>query len=190
MFEEHTFGDCVTNCVTVLDFVVLFDFRQKVTGCLKMIQFTLILIGTIGVLSTVPACSAINENMTIEEIHEMAQNIVNATNKWQTELKDYPIDGRKSKLLPFGGLLPFHALCKYPKKGQFFCVIKTRKTFRFGKLGSIETSYLPCNRILIIQIADFENEYRTVHMTSVMLNRDGWCFLFILIDVILAPSCE
>lgn len=82
-----------------------------------MIKFTLILIGTVGVLAImVPVSSAINENMTIEEIYEMAQNIVNATDKWQTELKDYPIDGRKSKLLPFGGLLPFHALCEYIQK--------------------------------------------------------------------------
>lgn len=162
--------------MTVLDIVVLFDLSPSDRDCLKMIKFTLILIGTVGVLSMVPACSAINENMTIEEIYEMAQNIVNATDKWQTELRDYPIDGRKSKLLPFGGLLPFHALCEYQKKkGTIF--IKTIKTFRFGKLGWIETYNLPCNRILI-QIADFEHEYKTVHMTSVMPNQDGAFYLF------------
>lgn len=89
--------------------------RRKTRGLEKMIKFTLILIGTVGVLSMVPVNSAINENMTIEEIYDMAQNILNATDKWEKELKDYPIDGRRSKLLPFGGLLPFHALCEYLK---------------------------------------------------------------------------
>lgn len=80
-----------------------------------MIKFSIILIGIVGVLSMVPVSSAFNQNMTIEQIYDMAQSIVNATDKWQTELKDYPIDGRKSKLLPFGGLLPLHALCEYRK---------------------------------------------------------------------------
>lgn len=77
-----------------------------------MIRFTLILIGTVGVLNIVSAST--NENVTIEEIYDMAQNILNATDKWQEELKSASVEGRKSKLLPFGGgLLPFHALCEY-----------------------------------------------------------------------------
>lgn len=75
-----------------------------------MTKFTFILIGTVGVLSVV--CSATNnENITIEQIYNMANNIVNATNQWQKDINNYSVDGRKSKLLPFG-LLPFHALCK------------------------------------------------------------------------------
>lgn len=75
-----------------------------------MIRFTLIFIGTVSILNVV---SAANENITIEEIYDMASNILNATDKWQEDLKEYSIEGRKSKLLPFaGGLLPFHALCE------------------------------------------------------------------------------
>lgn len=77
-----------------------------------MIRFTLFLIGTVGVLNIVSAST--NENVTIEEIYDMAQNILNATDEWQEELKSASVEGRKSKLLPFGGgLLPFHALCEY-----------------------------------------------------------------------------
>ncbi|XP_031622464.1 uncharacterized protein LOC116340234 [Contarinia nasturtii] len=70
-----------------------------------MIRITLILIGTVAVLNVV---SAANENVTIEQIYDMASNILNATDKWQEELKEYSVEGRKSKLFPF--LLPFHAL--------------------------------------------------------------------------------
>lgn len=74
-----------------------------------MIRFTLILIGTVGVLNVV---SAANENVTIEQIYDMAQSVLNSTEKWQEDLKNYSVEGRKSKFFPFG-LLPFHALCEY-----------------------------------------------------------------------------
>lgn len=74
-----------------------------------MIRFTLIFIGTVSVLNVV---SAINENATIEEIYDIASNILNATEQWQQELKNSSIEGRKSKFFPFAGLLPFHALCE------------------------------------------------------------------------------
>lgn len=75
-----------------------------------MTRFTFILIGTVGVLFMV--CNVNGENVTIEQIYDMAQNIVQQTNEWQKDLKHSVIDGRKSKFFPFGGLLPFHALCE------------------------------------------------------------------------------
>lgn len=76
-----------------------------------MIRVTLILIGTVAVLNV---ANAANENMTIEEIYDMASNILNATDKWQNDLRNSSVEGRKSKFFPFGGagLLPFHALCE------------------------------------------------------------------------------
>lgn len=75
-----------------------------------MMRSTFILIGTVAVLVNVIHCK--NENaVSVERIYDFAQNILNATEKWRHELKEYSIDGRKSKLLPLG-LLPFHALCE------------------------------------------------------------------------------
>lgn len=76
-----------------------------------MIRLAYIFVGIVGVLSVV---DCYNTNMTIEEIYDFAQNVLNATEKWQHSLKEQSADGRKSKFLPFG-LLPFHALCKYIK---------------------------------------------------------------------------
>lgn len=78
-------------------------------------RFEFILIGAIGIL--VIACNATeNQNLTIEQIYDMAQNIVNATDQWQDDLKNNSVGTRRSKFLPFaGGLLPLHALCKYKK---------------------------------------------------------------------------
>lgn len=73
-----------------------------------MIRFVLILIGMVSIVNVV---SATNENMTIEEIYDMASSILNATEKWQVELKNSTVEGRKSKFLPFG-FLPFQALCE------------------------------------------------------------------------------
>lgn len=74
-----------------------------------MIRILLLLIVVLVLLNVV---SGDNENMSIEKIYELAQNVLNATEKWQQDLKEYSIEGRKSKLLPFG-LLPFQALCEY-----------------------------------------------------------------------------
>lgn len=75
-----------------------------------MIRSTFVLIGTVAVLAHVVHCSKENA-VSIERIYDFAQNILNATEKWQHELKEYSADGRKSKFFPFG-LLPFHALCE------------------------------------------------------------------------------
>lgn len=77
-----------------------------------MMRFGLILIGTVTVLNVCVSTTAAagNENVTIEQIYDMASNILNATDKWQAELKEYSVEGRKSKFFPF--LLPFHALCE------------------------------------------------------------------------------
>lgn len=73
-----------------------------------MIRFTLIFVGTVSVLNVALAA---NENVTIEQIYDMASNILNATDTWQEDLKNYSVEGRKSKFFPFG-FLPFHALCE------------------------------------------------------------------------------
>lgn len=73
-----------------------------------MIRFTLIFVGTVSILNVAMAA---NENVTIEQIYDMASNILNATDKWQEDLKNYSVEGRKSKFFPFG-MLPFHALCE------------------------------------------------------------------------------
>lgn len=77
---------------------------------MENLQRLLIGAGVISVLIVV--CNANNEDTTLEQIYDMAQNIYNATNRWQNELKDYSVEGRKSKFFPFG-LLPFHALCEF-----------------------------------------------------------------------------
>lgn len=81
-----------------------------------MSQLNVILFGVIGVLLLDTACHAdsSDENVSIEHIFNMAQNVLNATTGWQKDIMEYSGDGRKSKFLPLGGgLLPFHALCKY-----------------------------------------------------------------------------
>lgn len=75
-----------------------------------MIRSTFVLIGTVAVLVNVVHCNKDN-TVSIERIYDFAQNILNATEKWQHELKEYSTDGRKSKFFPLG-LLPFHALCE------------------------------------------------------------------------------
>lgn len=76
-----------------------------------MIRSTFVLIGTVAVLVNVVQCVTNDKTVSIERIYDFAQNILNATEKWQHELKEYSTDGRKSKFFPFG-LLPFHALCE------------------------------------------------------------------------------
>ncbi|XP_055319807.1 uncharacterized protein LOC129577201 [Sitodiplosis mosellana] len=71
-----------------------------------MIRFTLIIVGIVSILNVTLAA---NENITVEQIYDMASNILNATDKWQEDLKNYSVEGRSSKFFPFG-LLPFHAL--------------------------------------------------------------------------------
>lgn len=79
-----------------------------------MIRFTLIFIGIVLVSNTVYA----NENIPIEQIYNMAQNVFTATEKWQQDIKEYSLEGRKSKFFPFG-LLPFHALCELALNSYF-----------------------------------------------------------------------
>lgn len=75
-----------------------------------MIRSSFVLIGTVAILVNVIHCN--NENaVSIERIYDFAQNVLNATEKWQQELRENSNDGRKSKFFPFG-LLPFHALCE------------------------------------------------------------------------------
>lgn len=75
-----------------------------------------ILLGIVGVALLASSCTAddSSQDMSIENIYDMAQSVLNATSEWQTDLMDNTESGRKSKFLPFGGagLLPFHALCK------------------------------------------------------------------------------
>lgn len=89
-----------------------------------MPQSNVILFGVIGVLLLATTCHAnsSNENLAIEDIFNMAQNVLNATSGWQKDIVQYSGDGRKSKFLPFGGgLLPFHALCKYIYQSKLSC---------------------------------------------------------------------
>lgn len=76
----------------------------------------IILCGIVGVVLLALTCTADNssQDLSIEQIFDMAQNVLNATSEWQNDLMDIS-EGRKSKFLPFAGagLLPFHALCKY-----------------------------------------------------------------------------
>lgn len=75
-----------------------------------MIRSSFVLIGTVAILVNVIHCNN-EQTASLERIYSFAQNVLNATEQWQHDLKEHPIDARKSKLLPFG-LLPFHALCE------------------------------------------------------------------------------
>lgn len=90
-----------------------------------MARFNTIFVGVIGVWLLAVTCNAdtsnadtSNADLTVENIFDLAQNVLNATSDWQKDLMEYEENpeenGRKSKFLPFAGagLLPFHALCK------------------------------------------------------------------------------
>lgn len=94
-----------------------------------MIRFTLILIGIFAISNAVGAID--DEHITIEQIYDMAQNVLNATEKWQQDLEHYSVEGRKSKFFPFG-LLPFHALC------ELYSAITDNQT-AIGKLALLIT---------------------------------------------------